>query len=78
MVTILKKIRSLTALIILLSFLSGASISSCSGNKKGANTETATEEHPSGEHPGSEEHPSGEHPSSDEHPSDSTKQEHPN
>lgn len=73
MVTILKKIQSLTALIILLSFLSGVSISSCSGNKKTENTETATEEHPASEHPSSEEHPSGE-----EHPSDSTQQDHPN
>jgi len=51
---------------MLLSFVMGVTLNSCTGNKKSENSENveATSE--------SEEHPAGE-----EHPSDSTKAEHP-
>jgi hypothetical protein len=75
MMSFLNKFKSLTTGILVLLFIVGVSFSSCSGNKKADNAETATEssEHPDGgEHPASDEHPSG-----GEHPSDSTKSEHP-
>ena len=76
MMSILNKLKTLTASIMVLSFFVAITFSSCSGNKKAEQTEAATE---SSEHPeGGDEHPSGgEHPEGGEHPSDSTKSEHP-
>ena len=75
MMSILNKFKSLTAIVMVLSFVVGVTFSSCSGNKKAEKSEAATEssEHPAGgEHPKADQQPSG-----SEHPSDSTKSEHP-
>ena len=78
MTSILNTFKSLAIGVIILSFVMGITLNSCTSNKKPENVEATSEseEHPSD----SEEHPSAEeeHPtSSEEHPSDSTQQEHP-
>ena len=67
MTSILNTFKSLVLGVVLLSFVMGVTLSSCTGNKKSENSENveATSE--------SEEHPTD----SEEHPSDSTKTEHP-
>ena len=85
MITILNKLKSILAGLMVLSFFMGVSLSSCTGNKKPENKEKVETASESEEHPSGEEHPAGEHPSGDddedpsgeEQESDSTKQEHP-
>jgi hypothetical protein len=72
MTSILNKFKSLAIGVMLLSFIMGVTLSSCTGNKKSENSENVEATSESEEHPKGEEHPAGE-----EHPSDSTKAEHP-
>jgi len=72
MTTFLNKFKAVAAGFMLLSFVIGVTLSSCTGNKKSENSENIEATSESEEHPEGEEHPAGE-----EHPSDSTKAEHP-
>ena len=72
-------IKSLAIGVILLSFVAGITLNSCTPNKKTDDTENVEATSESEEQPSSSsEHPTSEHPSSGgEHPADSTHSEHP-
>ena len=76
MTIMLSKFKSLVLGVMLLSFVMGVTLNSCTSNKKSENSENVEATSESEEHPKGEEHPAGEeHPEGEEHPSDSTKQE---